>query len=31
MNPRQVRIVAFGLVALLVLVTAATLVEGMLS
>ncbi len=31
MNPRQVRIVAFALVALLVLVTAATLVEGMLS
>ena len=31
MNPRQVRIVALALVALLVLVTAATLVEGMLS
>ncbi|MDR7086731.1 hypothetical protein J2X11_001570 [Aeromicrobium panaciterrae] len=31
MNPRQVRIVAFALVAVLVLVTAATLVEGMLS
>ncbi len=31
MNPRQVRIVAFALVAILVLVTAATLVEGMLT
>ena len=31
MNPRQVRIVALTLVAILVLATAATLVEGMLS
>ncbi len=30
MNPRQVRIVAFVLVAVLVLATAATLVEGAL-
>lgn len=31
MNPRQVRFVAIALVAVLVLATAATLVEGMLS
>ena len=31
MNPRQVRIVAIALVAILVIATAATLVEGTLS
>lgn len=31
MNPRQVRIVALALVALLVLATAATLLNGLLS
>ncbi len=31
MNPRQVRIVAIALVAILVMATAATLVEGMLT